>query len=109
MTKIEARFASSVELATEVYWIDQCQNARSPANAMPVASKRGRWAFGIFFVSFVFNEKNRPQSSGTASVTRQNALAVGPTSDTRTQIGDKAMNVAPAKSANRDRPRMRGW
>jgi hypothetical protein len=45
-------------------------------------------------------------NKGTASATRQNALAVGPTSDTRTQIGDKAMHIAPQNSAVRGNPRM---
>ena len=38
VTKIEARFASRVEFATEVSLIEVCQTARSPANAIPAAS-----------------------------------------------------------------------
>ena len=108
MTKIDARFASNVEFATDVYLMDQCQNARSPANAMPATSNMGKSVFNAF-VCFVFNEKNKIQSSGTARQTRQNALAVGPTSDTRTQIGDSAMKIAPPNSANSDRPRTCRW
>ena len=44
-------------------------------------------------------KKKSAQSNGTASRTRQKALAVGPTSDTRTQIGDIAMKTAPVNSA----------
>src|SRR5258706_14817411 len=95
VTKIDARLASSVELATDVYWIDQCQNARSPAKAMPARSSETRWARKLV-VSPVFNEKNKIQSSGTARLTRQKALAVGPTSDTRTQNRDRADQIPPA-------------
>ena len=37
VAQIEARLASSVEFATDVNWIDQCQKARSPAKASPPA------------------------------------------------------------------------
>ena len=102
-------FRSSVELATEVNWIDQCQKTRSPANAVPAKSMGIRCGPMKLFSFIVFNEKNNIHSKGTARQTRQNALAVGPTSDTRTQIGDSAMQVAPANSAISAGVRMRRW
>ena len=75
---------------------------------MPATSNKGYWV-GSLLVSFVFNEKNKIQSRGTARQTRQNALAVGPTSETRTQIGDSAMKIAPANSANSEKLRIGGW
>ncbi len=62
-----------------------------------------------FFSFVVFIEKNNIQSNGTARQTRQKALAVGPTSATRTQIGESAMQVAPAKSENSAEVRIRRW
>ena len=41
-TKIAAKFASSVALATVVNLIDQCQNARSPANSTPGIPSRSQ-------------------------------------------------------------------
>jgi hypothetical protein len=41
-TNIGARFASNVELATEVSMIDQCHTARSPAKNNPQAIIRPR-------------------------------------------------------------------
>ena len=42
VTKMGARFASSVELATDVYMIDQCHTPRSQAKKSPGAGERGR-------------------------------------------------------------------
>jgi hypothetical protein len=39
------------------------------------------------------------QSSGSASATRQNAVATGPTSDRRTQMAEEAMQKAVAAGA----------
>src|SRR5215210_32958 len=82
VTKIDARLASKVEFATEVYWIDQCQKARSPAKAKPAArsgfQRRGVGARGA-------ENQTSSHRTGAASATRQNALAVGPTSLTRTK------------------------
>src|SRR5258706_8993606 len=49
VTNMEARLASSVELATEVNWIDQCQKARSPAKPTPATSKGRNWLLSGFF------------------------------------------------------------
>src|SRR5205085_8953625 len=46
VTKSDARLASSVEFATEVKRIDQCQKARSPAKAKPAAKSSGHAARG---------------------------------------------------------------
>jgi hypothetical protein len=64
---------------------------------------------GMIFSSVPLDEKNKIQSRGIARKTRQNALAVGPTSETRTQIGDSAMHVAPANSAINGGLRTLGW
>jgi len=108
VTKIEARLASSVALATDVAWIDQCQKARSPAKARPApaSSQRSR---GLGAPPARGASAAAAHNSGTASATRQNALAVGPTSAMRTQMGESAMQLAPAKRANRAGARMLGW
>src|SRR5436190_9665317 len=95
VTKSEARFASSVELATEVKRIDQCQKPRSPAKAKPAASSNRQSARALP----CGDTASSGHSSGAASATRQKALAVGPTSETRTKIGESAMQVAPASKA----------
>src|SRR5262245_46746204 len=93
VTKIDARLASRVELATEVCWIEACQKPRSPAKAMPAARR------SIFRPVKLPGEDLRKRtgshSAGTARATRQNAVAVGPHSDRRTKIGESAMHVAP--------------
>src|SRR3954468_21279287 len=53
VTKIEARFASKVELATEVSLIEVCQKARSPANAKAAAARSGH-LLEYAVVGFVF-------------------------------------------------------
>src|SRR4029078_10087389 len=69
VTKIEARLASSVELATEVNWIDQCQKARSPAKATPAASSRRNFFLSGFKTSEE-KKKTAPQRTGIARATR---------------------------------------
>ena len=46
------------------------------------------------------------QRNGTASATRQNALAVGPTSDSLTKMGANAIAQPPASNAMRASVRM---
>jgi len=92
VTKIDERFARSVELATEVHTIDQCQTPRSSAKKIPAQAM----AFdGRGFAPFSRNA--RSHSSGTASAARQNALATGPVSERRTRMGAKAMEQPPAR------------
>src|SRR3982751_3180387 len=97
VTNGAARLASSVAFATDVKRIDQCQNARSPAKAAPAASSH----FHCMGTLPRSDNTISDQSNGRASATRQNALAVGPTSLSRTKIGDSAMKVAPRNSAGR--------
>src|SRR5919199_3567778 len=106
VTKSDARFASSVELATEVKRIDQCQKPRSPANAKPAAGNMGHAArpAGARVPS-----RASGHSSGAASATRQKALALGPTSAKRTKMGESAIQVAPASNAARAGRMARRW
>src|SRR5207344_3070827 len=97
VTKIEARLARRVEFATEVSWIEVCQKARSPAKARP-AAKRMKFLRGKL-TEAGFLRMTSAQSAGTASATRQNAVAVGPASERRTKIGESAMQEAPRSSA----------
>ena len=98
VTKIGARFASSVELATEVQTMDQCQTPRSRAKKMP-AQKRGE--IGLRAVASAeapgATRSAQSHSTGVASATRQKALATGPVSESRTKIGAKAMQQPPAR------------
>src|SRR5436853_6792489 len=74
VTKSDARLASSVEFATEVKRIDQCQKARSPAKAKPAANSIGHAARGA-------RERVPSRASGhnrgDASATRQKDLSIG--------------------------------
>jgi len=107
VTKMGARFASSVELATDVHTMDQCHTPRSPAKKRP-APRRGqvipaeagiqpeplaRRGWIPVFTGMTFNI----QRSGTASAQRQKALATGPVSARRTKIGAKAIAQPPAR------------
>src|SRR3954468_10407558 len=98
VTKIEARLASSVEFATEVSLIEVCQKARSPAKATP-AAKRRKCLRGKVRVEGAVRERINNHRAGTASATRQKAVAVGPASESRTKIGESAMHAAPRSNA----------
>jgi hypothetical protein len=98
VTNNDARLASSVAFATVVSRIELCQKPRSPAKAKPAAISSGQALARVPCRSRGL-AITRIQSTGTASATRQNALAVTPVSETRTQIGDSAMQSAPASSA----------
>src|SRR5437763_9816270 len=104
VTKSDARLASSVELATEVKRIDQCQKARSPAKAKPAAKSIGHAALGA-------REPSRASghNSGAASATRQKALALGPTSALPTKMGESAIQVAPVSNAAKAGRMARRW
>lgn len=78
--------------------MDQCQNARSPAKARP-AARKGFHSERSGGERSLRHDASTIQSAGTAIATRQNAEAVGCRSDTRTQIGESAMHVAPASRA----------
>src|SRR3954462_4956970 len=99
VTNGAARLARRVEFATEVKRMDQCQKPRSPANASPAAPSSFQ-SIDSGVVRRVASTSSH--SSGAASATRQNALAVGPTSARRTKIGESAMKVAPANRAGRE-------
>src|SRR5688572_2607976 len=97
VTKMGARFASSVEFATDVHTIDQCQTPRSRAKKSPAAQTAGESrgaegggaeGRGVF--------ASQSHKNGTASATLQNALATGPVSDRRTKMGANAMAQPPA-------------
>jgi hypothetical protein len=76
VTKMGARLASSVELATDVYMIDQCHTPRSHAKKMPApASGPTDMRTGVGSA-----RSAQIHSSGAASAVRQKALATGPAS-----------------------------
>src|SRR5687768_7536310 len=77
-----ARLQSNVEFATEVSLRDQCQSVRSPAKNRPEAASN---RYGGAEVARL----TPSQSSGNAMATRQKAVALGPVSLNRTQIGAK--------------------
>src|SRR5512139_1855932 len=92
VTKMGARLASSVELATEVYMIDQCHTPRSQAKKTPApASEAADTRTGAGSARSAHSH-----SRGAASAVRQKALATGPASERRTKIGAKAMAQPPA-------------
>ncbi len=99
VTKIVARFASSVEFATEVQRIDQCHTPRSRAKKRP-AAKMGSEGRNVSAGILVL--RAQIHSSGTASAARQNALATGPVSASRTKIGAKAMAQPPASRQTKE-------
>ena len=90
-------------MATLVVTIDRCQKNRSPAkarpaktSARPIRPSDGSRASAIL---------SQAHSSGSASVTRQKALANGPTSARRTKIGDMPIASAPATRAAKGAPK----
>ena len=106
VTKSDARLASSVEFATEVKRIDQCQKARSPAKAKPAAKSSGHAARGARQRA---PSRASGHNSGAASATRQKALALGPTSAMRTKMGESAIQVAPVSNAAKAGRMARRW
>ena len=78
-----------------------------PARAQVIARRLHRFAQGgwdINGLALIQDEASRlgERSAGLGlqdAATRQNAVAVGPASDSRTKIGDSAMQVAPRISA----------
>ena len=97
VTKIGARFASSVALAMLVSMIDQCQTARSPAKKKP-AHTSSREGAGFCPSGSVRAQSAHSHSSGSASATRQKAVETGPVSLTFTKRADVAIAAAPASS-----------
>jgi len=75
VTKSDARFASSVELATEVNWIDQCPEGGGRRRCE--AARPAAFPIGLPSSSGGCKSQQRPKR-GAASATRQKALAVGP-------------------------------
>jgi len=102
VTMTADRFASSVALATDVSLIDQCQNDRSPAKLRPTAMSAVR-CMRLSCTGFRVGRDSRAHSqrAGAASATRQNADVIGPTSASRTKIGENPIAVAPRISAVR--------
>src|SRR5205814_1249559 len=101
VTKMVARFARSVELATDVHTIDQCQTPRSAAKKKP-AAMMGSHEAEPSRRPFPKPEGERcwkahAHKIGAASAVRQKALATGPVSESRTKIGAKAIAQPPAR------------
>jgi hypothetical protein len=105
-TKTGARLNRSVELATEVNTIDQCQRAMSPAKKAPARVKprmircpesRRSGTAARRFPTSVYNHR-----TGRARARRQKAVvAVGPSSLRRTKMGEQSMPTAPEIRAAR--------
>src|SRR5438552_15612896 len=107
-----AQFASSVEAATEVSRSEACHKARSPAKNTPAQKNIGSRqlrsvgvAAGGLPAGGGAAERARASStahtasSGSAKAPRQNAVAVGPVSDSRTKMPELPIASAPANSA----------
>jgi hypothetical protein len=108
VTNTGAKLDSSVALATLVHFSDTCQAARSQAKHTPAsrAALSGVRDGAAADAGDVGGELScaaiaQIHSSGTASATRQKALATGLTSDRRTKIGAKAIAAAPASRARK--------
>lgn len=105
-TTIGARFASSVDAATEVSSSDQCQTNRSAAKKNPHQKNRESQLEAAAACRASMGSPCRSSSiqgsrKGSASAPRQKAVAVGPVSDQRTKIPALAIAKAPANSAIR--------
>src|SRR6185503_11656887 len=100
---------NSVELVTLVNCSDQCQMDKSPVNISPASAsmaKSLRFAGWRNAGSVRRSHPVQSQSSGSAKISRKNAVAVGPVSLNFTRIGANPMPVAPpirARKASRER------
>ena len=90
--------SSSVAFATEVSRIAKCNAPRSQAKKTPARISSFDCA-GLPGPPPRSDASTQAQSGGTASAMRQNALAVGLVSESRTKIGAKAIAAAPKSSA----------
>ena len=96
VTKMGARLASSVELATEVKRIEKCHTPRSAAKKRPAPKQRQRrHAHRRAGLRAPRACSTHAQSRGAASAQRQKALATGPVSARRTRMGANAMAQPP--------------
>jgi len=95
--------ASSVAFAIEVLRMDRCQKNRSPANRKPIQmmslASEDALRSGTLPPERVASNFSQPHRNGIASAMRQKALANGPTSASRTNMGDAPMATAPRTSA----------
>src|SRR5688500_12570009 len=104
VTKMGARFASSVEFATDVHTIDQCQTPRSAAKKSPARMIGVQTGVRSLFVTKESDpgllrrvDASHSHKNGTARAVRQKALATGPVSERRTKIGANAIAVPPRR------------
>src|SRR4051812_36504001 len=78
-----------------------CQAARSPASISPgnTSASRSAKPLGRVCVPALDPAPYHIISGNMARPTRQNAVAIGPTSDRRTKIGEQPMATPPTTSA----------
>ena len=98
-TNIGAEFANNVALATLVLWIDKCQKVKSPAKSTPVSISSKASLRLLTLLVPVPSKFNQRTSAGTARAGRYRAVANGPSSLNRTNIGDAPTALAPRISA----------
>ena len=103
VTKIGEMLPSSVEFATEVKRTEKCHTPRSAAKKVPAPASASSGTRDSSPAARCVRAQGH--SSGTASAQRQNALATGPVSASRTRIGANAIEQAPASKA----PMARVW
>jgi len=97
VTKIGAILASSVAFATDVMCSDKCHAPRSKAINRPGRARRKQSDSVSGVVSFS-SRRSRPsmsRSGKTASARRQKPVASGPTSESRTKIGELPIAIPP--------------
>src|SRR5690606_8173238 len=101
VTKTGARLASSVALATAVICSARCQAARSAARKTPGNINRtwSRSPAGRSSAAATDKTFEASMNGSSASATRQKAVAIGPTSDRRTKIGEPPIAAPPTRRA----------
>ena len=93
------RQASRVALAMDVSRIARCQKNRSPAKKIPEYMTGFENCIRLSFLFCFFSSTAQASSIGRAYPSLQNALANGPTSASRTNMGEAPIPHAPAARA----------
>ena len=96
ITTIGAKLDKNVALETVVNLIDQCQQIKSNEKKIPEIKMIKNLFFktGKFTFSIIFSDPNN-KKKGRLANTLKKAVIIGSTSDSRTNIGEKAILTAP--------------
>ena len=99
ITTIGAKLDKNVALETVVSLMDQCQQIKSNEKKIPEIKMIKNLFFktGKFTFSIIFSDPNNKKKGRLTNILKK-AVIIGSTSERRTNIGEKAILIAPITS-----------